>query len=410
MKILLAHNYYGSSAPSGENKVFLAERDLLKSRGHEVIEYTRHSDEIRNHGFGGTMRGAFSTPWNPFSQQKVLRILKDEEPDIMHAHNTFPLLSPAVFRAARGLRTATVLTIHNYRIFCAAGIPVRNAASCTDCLDRRSVLPSLKYGCYRNSRLATLPMAFMIALHRTMGTWHQDVDAFIALTEFQKDKMSEAGLTEDRMYTKPHFFPDPPKPLPWKEREPLVVFVGRLGFEKGVHILVEAWKEWGDSAPSLELIGDGPEREELEMKVDQSGLRQKIRFCGQLPFSRVQEKLARVSLLVLPSLCFEGFPMAIREAFALGVPVAASRLGSLPCLVQEEENGVLFEPGNYSDLLRVLRQLWNMPEKLAALGRKARADFEEKYTDSVNYEALMNIYQTAIELRSRRNITRRGSI
>jgi glycosyltransferase involved in cell wall biosynthesis len=287
---------------------------------------------------------------------------------------------------------------------------MRNAAPCTDCLDRRNVLPSLKYGCYRNSRLATLPMAFMIAMHRTMGTWHRDVDAFIVLTEFQQDKMSEAGLPEDRMHTKPHFFPDPPKPLPWKEREPLVVFVGRLGFEKGVHILVEAWKEWGDSAPSLELIGDGPEREKLEIRVDQTGLRQKIRFCGQLPFSRVQEKLARVSLLVLPSLCFEGFPMAIREAFALGVPVAASRLGSLPCLVQEEENGVLFEPGNSSDLLRVLQQLWHKPEKLAALGRRARADFEAKYTDSVNYEALMNIYQTAIELRSRRNITRRGSI
>jgi glycosyltransferase involved in cell wall biosynthesis len=146
------------------------------------------------------------------------------------------------------------------------------------------------------------------------------------------------------------------------------------------------------------------------MKVDQSGLRHKIRFCGQLPFSRVQEKLARVSLLVLPSLCFEGFPMAIREAFALGVPVAASRLGSLPCLVQDGENGVLFEPGNSSDLLRVLQQLWHKPEKLAALGRKARADFEEKYTDSVNYEALMNIYQAAIEVRRRRNSTHRGSI
>ncbi len=410
MKILLVHNIYGSSAPSGENKVFLAEKDLLKSRGHDVIEYTRHSDEIRNHGYRGTMRGAFATPWNPFSQRKIRRILKDEQPDVMHAHNTFPLLSPAVFRAARGLRTATVLTLHNYRIFCAAGIPMRNAAPCTDCMDRRSVLPSLKFGCYRNSRLATLPMAFMIAMHRAMGTWHKDVDAFIALTEFQQDKMSEAGLPKDRMHTKPHFFHDPPKPLPWKEREPLVVFVGRLGFEKGLHILVEAWKEWGDSAPSLELIGDGPEREELEMKVDQSGLRQKIRFCGQLPFSRVQEKLARVSLLVLPSLCFEGFPMAIREAFALGVPVAASRLGSLPCLVKDGENGVLFEPGNSSDLLRVLQQLWHQSEKLAALGRKARADFEEKYTDSVNYEALMNIYQTAIELRRRRNITRRGSI
>jgi glycosyltransferase involved in cell wall biosynthesis len=402
LKILLLHNFYGSSAPSGENTVYLAELDLLQRRGHQVIEFTRHSDEIRNRGLAGAVKGALATPWNPFAAQKLRRTLNTEQPDVMHAHNTFPLLSPAVFRAARGMKTATVLTLHNYRIFCAAGIPMRNAMPCTECLNRQSVIPSLRYGCYRCSRLATLPLSFMIAFHKKLDTWHKDVDAFIPLTDFQRDKMADAGLPKERMHTKPHFYPDPPEPLPWEKHNPKVVFVGRLGPEKGVDLLLDAWNLWGDTAPLLELIGDGPERMKLEASARQPGLSQKIRFHGHLSFEKTQEKMARASLLVLPSLCYEGFPMVIREAFALGVPVVASRLGSLPYLIEDGQNGLLFEPGNSKDLLRVLQKLWRQPEKLSAMGRKARADFDEKYTAAVNYEILMEIYRAAIEVRHKR--------
>jgi len=402
MKILLVHNFYGSSAPSGENTVYLDELDLLKRRGHQVIEFTRHSDEIRNRGFAGAMKGALATPWNPLAAQKLRRILNTEQPDVMHAHNTFPLLSPAVFRAALGMKTATVLTLHNYRIFCAAGIPMRNGTPCTECLNRQSMIPSLRYGCYRSSRLATLPLSFMIALHRKVGTWHKDVDAFIPLTDFQRVKMADAGLPKERMHTKPHFYPDPPGALPWEKHNPKVVFVGRLGPEKGVNLLLDAWNLWGNGAPFLELIGAGPERQKLETNVNQSGLQNKIHFSGQLPFSQVQEKLSRASLLVLPSLCFEGFPMAIREAFALGVPVAASRLGSLPFLVEEGKNGILFTPGDPADLFNKIRNLWDHPEKLAEMGHRAREDFEAKYTAEVNYDLLLDIYRTAIDMRRRR--------
>ncbi len=402
MKILLVHNFYGSSAPSGENTVYIVERDLLQNRGHQVIEFTRHSDEIRNRGFAGSVKGALATPWNPFAFKKLVDLLNVEQPDVMHTHNTFPLLSPAVLRAARGMKTATVLTLHNYRIFCAAGIPMRNITPCTECLDKQSVIPSLSYGCYRNSRMATLPLSLMIAFHNKVDTWHKDVDAFIPLTDFQRSKMADAGLPKERMHNKPHFYPDPPEPLPWEKHTSTVVFVGRLGPEKGVNLLIDAWKLWGDTAPLLELIGDGPERMKLEASARQPGLSQKLRFHGYLSFEKTQEKMARASLLVLPSLCYEGFPMVIREAFALGVPVVASRLGSLPYLVEDGQNGVLFEPGNTKDLLGVLQKLWRQPEKLSAMGRKARADFEEKYTAAVNYEILMKIYQAAIRERQKR--------
>jgi glycosyltransferase involved in cell wall biosynthesis len=399
LKILLAHNFYGSSAPSGENTVYSAEKSLLEAAGHEVVEYTRHSDEIRGQGAWGAMKGAMSTPWNPFAFARVRRTIKRERPDVLHVHNTFPLLSPAIFHSAARSSTATVLTLHNYRTVCAAAIPMREGQPCTECLDRRSVTPALRYGCYRQSRLATLPLASMIALHRKLGTWRKHVDAFIALTGFQRDQLVAAGLPPERMHVKPHFYPDPPSPLPWREREAKVVFIGRLGEEKGVRFLIEAWRQWGEQAPQLELIGDGPQRRELEDLAQV--MNGKVRFLGQRPFSETQKRLASAHLLVLPSVCFEGFPMVIREAFAMGVPVAASRLGSMPCLVQDGRNGVLFTPGNAEDLLRQVRGAWGEDDLLARMGAAAREEFDARYTAEANYRMLIDIYQAAIGHRRR---------
>jgi len=405
MRILLAHNFYGSSAPSGENTVYLAELALLRAHGMKISEFTRHSDEIRKWGIIGSIKGALATPWNPFSVAKLRNVLKGKRPDIMHVHNTFPLLSPAVFYAAKNISTATVLTVHNYRIFCAAGIPERNGTVCTECLDQCSVIPALRYGCYRNSRLATLPMIAMIALHRKLDTWGRHVDAFIALTEFQRAKLVEAGLPKDRVYVKPHFYPDPPLPAPWQDRQERVAYIGRLGAYKGVHLLVEAWRQWGEGAPALEIIGEGPERKQLE-KAAAAGpwLDQRITFVGQLPFPEVQARLARAKLLVLPSLCFEGFPMVIREAFALGVPVAASRIGALEQIVDHGKNGVLFTPGSPKDLLSSVKKIWKDRE-LEAMATTARKTFEEKYTAETNYEELMAIYEEAIARRRTRHKT-----
>lgn len=401
MKILLVHNFYGSSAPSGENEVYLAERELLHSRGVEIIEFTRHSDELRSRGTTGVAKGALTTPWNPVSFARLRRLLERERPDIMHVHNTFPLLSPAVFHASRTFPVATVLTMHNYRTFCAAGIPERSGTPCTECLDRRSVLPSLRHGCYRGSRLATFPLAVMIALHRRFSTWGRHVDAFIALTEFQRDRLAAAGLPLDRMHVKPHFYADPPSPLPWSERQDKAIFIGRLGEYKGVHVLIEAWRMWGDDAPALEVIGEGPERETLQMMA-RGWADERITFAGQLSFQETQARLARARLLVLPSLCFEGFPMVIREGFALGVPVAASRLGSLPCIVEDGKTGVLFRPGDADDLLAKVKALWGQKERMAEMGKAARNEFERKYTAHANYRQLMAIYEEARQHRRRK--------
>lgn len=402
MKVVLAHNYYGSSAPSGENAVFEAEAALLRQRGHTVMELTRRSDEIRDQGLWGSIRGALSTPWNPFSKREAERLLRRMAPDIFHVHNSFPLLSPAVFYAARKAETATILTLHNFRTFCAAGIPMRGERPCTECLEGRSVKPALRHRCYRGSLAATIPMAAMICLHRRLRTWETQVDAFIALTTFQRDIFCGAGLPRERVFVKPHFYPNPPEPLPWAEREAKVIFIGRLGAEKGCHILIEAWRRWGPEAPRLEVIGDGPERLRLEAFAAGTGLSEKVAFRGQLSFEEVQVSLKKARLLVSPSLCFETFGMVALEAYALGVPVAASRLGSMPSLVDEGNTGTLFEAGDPDDLLNKVKNAWAATQILAAWGAAARNEFERNFTAEANYKILMQIYDDAIEFRKKK--------
>lgn len=390
MRILLLHNHYGSEAPSGENRVFEMELEMLRRHGHEVEVVQRQSDAIREQGIKGLAIGAASTPWNISAAEEIKRKVESFRPNITHAHNTFPLLSPAVFSAAKG--SARVLTLHNYRLLCAAGIPMREGRTCTECIDNRSVMPAMHHGCYRGSRLATLPLASKIFLHRKRGTWLRDVESFIALSEFQKELMSKGGLPIDRIEVKPNFYPNAPKRIAFDRRPRRIVFVGRLGEEKGVKDLVDAWRIWGADAPELRIIGDGPLREAL--KVDANDIRQ-ITFTGQLGSRDAEAEIAQGRLLVVPSRWFEGFPMVLREAFAHGVATAVSDIGPLPDIVSKAM-GAIFPAGSARSLASCLMGLWQNQELLKRMGEASKTSFDELYSEPKNYDMLLDIYDRAI--------------
>jgi glycosyltransferase involved in cell wall biosynthesis len=342
-------------------------------------------------GAWGVAQGALATVWNPWMTSAVSRLVASFQPHVVHVHNTFPLISPGIFHAI-GSKAARVLTLHNYRLFCPAAIPMRAGKVCTDCLDERSAWPSIQHGCYRNSRLATLPLALSVWLHRALATWTREVDAFVALSEFQRGRMAEAGLPLGKVHVKPNFYPGLPPVLPWDQRASYVVFVGRLTAEKGAVNLLRAWATWGAGAPELRLVGDGDLRSRLEQMA--AGL--PVRFLGQISSSDAQEEIAGARLLVLPSEWFEGFPMVVREAFAFGTPAAVSDIGPLPSIVTHGTSGLVFPPADPQSLLRQVRVAWETPGLLERLGQGARAEFEAKYTEDANYETLMGIYKQAI--------------
>lgn len=404
MRVLLVHNYYRSSVPSGENINFDAQHALLAGTGHTLRTFTRHSDEMARFNPGAWGEASLFNAWNPFAVARLRAELANFGPDIVHVENTFPLISPAVFWAICKLNLPVVAGCHNYRLWCAAGVAYRAGAVCRLCLDRDSALPGIAYGCYKGSRLATIPVAANIALHKTLRTYSKCVDVLIANSRFLRDSLIEAGCAPEKIQVNPNVIADPAAQLPWSEREHRAVFVGRLGPEKGVADLVRAWLQLGPDAPLLDIIGDGPERQGLEAMLEGHGLRDRIRLLGRLPYPEVSAKLARAKLLIFPSRWYESFGRGAIEAYAHGVPVLAASIGALPELIEPGRTGDLFLAGDADDLLRKARALLSDEAKLADMAVQARIAYLQRYTPAAGVARLEAIYATAIERRRQANV------
>lgn len=377
----------------------LAEKQLLQAHGIQVIEYFKYSDGIRNLGLVGKILGGLATPFNPFTYFQFRALLRRERPDLVHVHNFFPLISPAVFYAAHHQGVASVMTLHNYRIGCGAGLPFREEETCLRCLEGQSVRPLLRFRCYRNSLAASLPMAAMIALHRRLHTWRRRVDRFITLTDFYSQIMRVTGLIpESSMRKKPQFMANPPEPMHFRTRPIKALYVGRISVEKGVSSLLEAWRQWGANAPVLHIVGDGPDLAKLRSTYADV----KVNWHGKLPSDETLEVIRSAQLLIIPSICFEGFPMVVREALACAVPILASRIGPMEEFVLPAF-GELFKPGDSAQLLDKARGLLDEDSpRLAGMSQQARMEFDGKYTARVNFERLMSIYQEAIAIHKRK--------
>lgn len=394
MKVLLVHNFYQSSAPSGEDVVFKNEVDLLKRSGIEVVTYDEYNDYISPETNKLTV--AINSIWSKNTYKKITSLIKKERPDVAHFHNIWYLISPSAYYACKDNGVSVVQTMHNFRMFCANGLLMRKGKVCEVCIGR-TPWRSVVYGCFRGSKVYTVPVAIAETFHRIRGTWMDAIDAYIALTEFGKKKIIECGLPEEKIYIKPNFLADPP--VPRYLDDGYAVFLGRLSPEKGVATLLDALKLM-HAAERLRLpfkiAGEGPLRSELEHKVAKEQI-QNVEFLGKRSFDECMRLLGRSKFMILPAVCYENFPMAIREAFACGKPVIASRLGAMAEIVEDGRTGLLFEPGNAEDFARKIKWMLDNEDACIQMGRNARAEFEAKYTAERNYKILMNIYQNTIE-------------
>jgi len=391
MRILLVHNYYQQQG--GEDVVFEQERKLLASHGHQVVTYERKNSELLSYsGFQRLFLPA-KTIWARDAYSEILDLIRRERPRIAHVHNTFVQVSPSVFAACREVGVPVVHTLHNFRLICPAANLFREGRVCEDCLES-GLWQGVRHSCYRGSFAATAATAFMLAVHRAARTWSDGVTGYIALTEFSKRKFVGAGLPREKIYVKPNFVT--PDPGPKEDFGDFAVYVGRLSPEKGVKTLLHAWRQLRTSIP-LQIIGEGPLRRELERMVSQCKLSNVV-FAGRLSSEETRSRIRRARLLVLPSECYENFPMTVVEAFSCGTPVICSRLGAMQEIVNDHANGLHFTPGKPEELARTLEWAWSNPRRLQALGKAARRDYEQKYTAEHNYNALMAIYERVMGL------------
>lgn len=385
MRVCVVHNHY--LQPGGEDEVFRTEAGLLERYGHDVLRYTVHNDIVRE---VHPLVLAGKTVWNPQSYWGLRALIRRRQPDVVHVHNTFPLLSPAIYHAARAERVPVIQTLHNYRLLCPGATFFRHGRPCQECLRSRVPWLSLRYACYRESRAATGAVVAMLVAHRWLRTWERHVDLYVALSEFARQKFIEGGLPADRIVVKPNCVNPDPRPGDGSGR--CALFVGRLSPEKGVATLLVAWRWLGGKVP-LKVVGDGPLAPEMARAVaGATG----IEWLGRQSPEEVYALMGEASFLVVPSECYETFGRVVVEAFAKGTPVLVSDIGSLAELVEDGRTGLRFRPGDPDDLAAKVEWMLGHPDRVATMRREARAEYEAKYTAEENYRRLMAIYELAI--------------
>jgi glycosyltransferase involved in cell wall biosynthesis len=384
--VLLLHNRYRQAG--GEDTVVGAEQALLESRGHAVRRFEVSNDTIG--GVSSRIRAAGRAIYSFAARRDVARELEGFAADVVHVHNFFPLLSPAVYSAARHAGAAVVQTVHNFRLLCPSGILFRDGHPCEECMGRAVAWPSVLHGCYRGSRVATAPVAAMLAAHRALRTWSRLVDRYITPSEFVRQLLVRGGFPPERIDVKPHFVAgDPPR---GDGRGGYALAVARLAEEKGIGTLLAAWRRLRREVP-LKIVGDGPLREELAAA---SRDLPQVEWIGHVPPERVRELMQAASVLVVPSVWYETFGMVIVEAFAAGLPVIAARHGAMAELVGHGHSGLHVAPGDPAELAVAVERLATNPAELALMRRNARSEFEQKYRDGQNYALLLRSYASAL--------------
>jgi glycosyltransferase involved in cell wall biosynthesis len=358
----------------------------LEAHGHRVLRYTAHNDQVAEMSKSTLVK---ATVWNQAVYRELRILIRRERPQVAHVHNTFPLISPAAYYAARAEGVPVIQTLHNYRLLCPNALFFREGRVCEDCLGKAFPWPGVAHACYRESRPASATVAGMLSAHRTLGTWKGAVNLYVALTEFARRKFVEGGLPSEKIVVKPNFVH--PDPGMGRGRGDYVLFVGRLSKEKGLETLLRAGEQLGKEL-RFKLVGDGP----LAPRVAEAARHQNLEWLGRLPKDRVIGLMKDARALIFPSVWYEGFPMVIAEAYAVGLPVIASDLGSMSSLIENGRTGLRFRPGDAKDLAAQVKWTVTHPAELRLMRQAARARFEAEYAAERNHRLLLEIYERAI--------------
>lgn len=389
LRVLVVHNRYRSEQPSGEDTVVDQEVALLREAGHQVDRFERRSDDIADMTLARKALVPLRVPWNPAARSALAERLRRERPDVVHVHNTFPLLSPSVLDACRDAAVPVVATLHNYTQVCPSGTLYRDGATCTACVGTFP-LPALRHGCYRGSSAATVPLVVNLLANRRR--WWSTVSRFFCISDAQRRTLIANGMPADLLTVKYNFVED--TPLRRTGPGDHLLYLGRLTEEKGVRLLMAAWDRVaraGGLGVPLVIAGAGPLADEV---TEWSRSRSDVRFVGMQDKPSSRALVSRAVAVIVPSQWLETFGLVVVEAMAAGVPAVAAGHSSLAELVDDGVTGLTHTPKDATSLAVALGQIVRAP---SSLGQAARARYEREFTPSVGLANLVAQYQRVIE-------------
>jgi glycosyltransferase involved in cell wall biosynthesis len=391
MRILLVHNRYRDR--TGEDTVFDNEVNLLKNFGHTVDAFTLDNRDIQSHSNKQRLLLFLRTIWSQDSFLKMREKIRAFRPDIVHAHNFLPLLSPSIFYACKLEKVPVIQTLHNYRIMCPGNSLFLKDNVCNKCFES-SLLQSVINRCYRHSLFQTATVAIMLQLHWWIGTWQRVIDGYIVLSDFQRSKMVDFGLPPEKIFVKPNFL-DILKENNLSEISlgNYYLFAGRLIPEKGIKLLIEEYKLSGSSHPLL-IAGSGKLADFVKQRSEENA---KIVYLGKLEKHELYELMKDAIALLFPSIWYECSPTVILEAYKNNLPVIASEIGSLSEMVIPRKTGFVFNPYQSESLANIIKDIDANPQKLIDLKKGMSKRISALYHENENVIHLNAIYQTVIE-------------
>jgi glycosyltransferase involved in cell wall biosynthesis len=382
LRILQVHNRYRQGW-GGEDTVADVEFAMLTRRGHQVDRLLVSTSELDGAGPVRLLRAGLGNIWSSRGYREMGDAIARFQPEIIHVHNTFPLLSPSIYWAAHNAGVPVVQTLHNFRLICANAILLRNDTPCEDCVGNLG-LSALRHRCYQGSVASTLALVSSAAFHRWANTFTTKVQAFIALNEFSKSIFVRGGLPEDKIFVKPNF--TYAAAVHKEPRRSQFVFVGEISVQKGVALLLDAWAEAAPDEARLLMIGYALSRRYSSLR--------NVTWCGRQSREQVIETVAISRFLILPSLCYENCPMAVLEAFSVGTPVIVPDRGAFPCLMKHEREGIAFSAGDRTSLAQaILKACDQDSSSWNAFSGNALQAYKQQFGAEQSYRQLMTIYE-----------------
>lgn len=386
IRVLLVHNFTRGFATGGEAHVFEDEANMLQSKGHEVRKLFVANPGDHELGLIDRIKLFFSSSWSDYGYSLMKKELSEFNPDIVHVHNFFFVFSPKIFLACRENKIPVVTTLHNFRLVVPCSQMLYKGEHCEICLGRNPwrIIPKR---CYRNSFFASLFRYKFYYLSQQRHNWWRYINKFIALTENGKEILVKGGMLESKIVIKPNFIEDHGSNDIKNGYGAL--YIGRITFEKGINHLI---KEWQLINYPLQVIGTGDLLAELE-STNKNPL---ITFRGVLSRKEVFSEIEKCAFVIVPSIIAESFGLVNIEAFSMGRPVLASRIGAMKDIIQNEKNGLFIDIQKSGDLNNKVNKLINDPSLLKELSNNARQTFLQKYTSEANYNLLINIYKNVL--------------
>jgi glycosyltransferase involved in cell wall biosynthesis len=387
MKIVLVHNFY--KLRGGEDEVFENERNLLISHSHEVIDFTINNNLTDSYTFSQKLKFPLLTIFNLSIYNQFRQLLKTQNPDVVHIHNYWPLISPSVMFACNNVGIPWLQTIHNYRYLVADGLLLPKDV---DPVSHKVSIRSRPWNNFRKSYILTAIYKITALFVRFSGVVQRGTGMLQVLNHFSQGVLGNVFPLE-RLFVRGNFLPDQASKLcnPTKAGD-FFLYLGRLSGEKGLRILFDAWIS-AQLGITLIVAGTGPLEDEL--KNDYAG-KSGIQFIGFASGAEKFRLLAEARALILPSVWQENFPVTIMEANFCGTPVIASRIGGLPEMIDDGITGLLFNCGSSNDLADKLIHCHNDPNSLVEMGMNARIYAERRFSEKIGYNELMKNYEIVI--------------